>query len=651
MPEIGKIELGWKAIRELGIQSTGWLAIYRLGLMTGHYRRSLPKGTDYPNSGFDELVLLKTNAEKATLSNLLVVNKKILLSQAKEIVGGKFRPFSGEPTRLTLAPSGPFVHWTDFETGKSGFHFKDIKYAWEPGRFGWAYILARAYLLTGDEIYSLSFWKYFEQFDKSNSPFMGVNWISGQEVGIRLIGLSFAASIFKNSKHSTKARQQKLVSSLVNHAERINLTLSYARAQRNNHLLSEAAGLFTAGVTLPKHPQSSAWKKKGWNIFNQAIDDQIDEEGVFIQQSMNYHRLMLHDALWFNAVVARTGMALPETTRKKLGQSVRWLIAQMDASTGEAPNLGHNDGSNFLKLDCCEYSDYRPVVQAASIAFLGRRVLPNGIWDESCLWLGLDLKKNPIIDKTLNSQGSVYKLQKGKLKLFLRAATFYARPAHADQLHVDLWWDRFNFALDAGTYQYNLPDPWNNTLGKTLVHNTITVDEKDQMTWAGKFLWLDWAQARMLETSEPNSLKASHNGYRKLGIEHRRQVKLLSDHQAEILDEIIVPEQNRSEHAFWLQWLLPDIPWKLDQYSLSLTGGKPMPKARLTVECKVHGVQKEIDEIQVIRAGKNLSGKSKVSPILGWYSALYGQKIPAISFRACVHSKTSINFITRIDFS
>jgi hypothetical protein len=128
-------------------------------------------------------------------------------------------------------------------------------------------------------------------------------------------------------------------------------------------------------------------------------------------------------------------------------------------------------------------------------------------------------------------------------------------------------------------------------------------------------------------------------------------VKLLSDHEAEILDEIIVPEQNRSEHAFWLQWLLPDIPWKLDQSSLSLTGRKPMPKAKLTVECKVHGVLKEIDEIQVIRAGKNMNSNKKVSPILGWYSALYGQKIPAISFRACIHSKTSISFITWIDFS
>ena len=651
MPDIGRIQLGWKALQELGIKSTGWYAIYRLGLITGHYRRTLQKGNEYPNTGFSELVFFSNLPEKAILSDLLGTKKRILLNQAKEIVAGKFRPFSGEPAQLNLAPIGPLCHWTDFETGKSGFNFKDIKFVWEPARFGWAYILARAYLLTGDEDYSACFWKYFDQFDKSNPPFFGANWISGQEVGIRLIGLTFSANVLRNSKHSTQARQEELVSCLVNHAQRINLTLPYARAQRNNHLVSEAVGLYTAGVMLASHPLSSAWKKKGWDVFISAINDQIDNDGMFIQQSMNYHRLMLHDALWFHAMASISGMDLPEPIRKKLGNSVRWLIPQMDVATGQTPNLGHNDGSNFLKLDNCEYSDYRPVVQAGSIAFLGHRALPNGIWDESSLWLGLDLKKSPMFEKETISQDSVYKLQKGKLKLFLRSATFYARPAHADQLHVDLWWDSINIAKDAGTYQYNLPAPWTNTLGKTFVHNTVTVDEKDQMSWAGRFLWLDWAQAKIIKTTDSNSLKASHNGYRKLGIEHTRQVKLLSAHEAEVVDEMLVPEHNRNEHAFWLQWLLPDIDWKLDESSLSLTGRKPMPKIKLHVLCEVNGIPKEFDELQVIRAGKNLIGKSKVAPILGWFSPLYGQKIPSPSFRACIHSKKSITFFTHFSFS
>ena len=38
-----------------------------------------------------------------------------------------------------------------------------------------------------------------------------------------------------------------------------------------------------------------------------------------------------------------------------------------------------------------------------------------------------------------------------------------------------------NVALDAGTYSYNAPQPWANPLAQTAYHNTVTVDDLDQM--------------------------------------------------------------------------------------------------------------------------------------------------------------------------
>ena len=77
----------------------------------------------------------------------------------------------------------------------------------------------------------------------------------------------------------------------------------------------------------------------------------------------------------------------------------------------------------------------------------------------------------------------------------IRAGRYTRRPFQADQLHVDLWWQGINLARDAGTYLYNGPPPWNNGLAGTAVHNTVTVDHHDQMRRAGRFLWVDWAQA------------------------------------------------------------------------------------------------------------------------------------------------------------
>ena len=138
----------------------------------------------------------------------------------------------------------PF-HWTAYETGKAiipdsnfkNYPAQDIKFIWEPARFGWAIKLARAYHLTGDERYPQAFWRYFDEFHGGNPVNVGPHWISAQEVGLRLIALSFCDAMFASSRSSDGVRRTLLASSVASHAQRIMATLVYARAQNNNHLL------------------------------------------------------------------------------------------------------------------------------------------------------------------------------------------------------------------------------------------------------------------------------------------------------------------------------------------------------------------------------------------------------------------------------
>ena len=121
--------------------------------------------------------------------------KAALINEADEIIGGKFRMFDGEPVPLQLTFNEPLHHWTDYETGKapipysvleeySLFPIHDIKFIWEPARFGWAFTLGRAYHITQDEKYAEAFWKYFETFTDGNPPYLGPHWMNGQEVAI-----------------------------------------------------------------------------------------------------------------------------------------------------------------------------------------------------------------------------------------------------------------------------------------------------------------------------------------------------------------------------------------------------------------------------------------------------------------------------------
>ncbi len=202
--------------------------------------------------------------------------------------------FGGQPVELKLTFDQPLRHWTDYETGKapipkSQFPNSDIKFTWEPARFGWAYTLGRAYHLTQNETYAETFWKYFEIFTEANPPNLGPHWMNGQEVAIRLMALVWADQVFETAAASSAERRARLAASVAQHAARIPPTLIYARAQNNNHLVTEAAGLYTAGLALGH----AHWRALGWRWLNWAFRRQISGYGEYIQHSVNYHRVML----------------------------------------------------------------------------------------------------------------------------------------------------------------------------------------------------------------------------------------------------------------------------------------------------------------------------------------------------------------------
>ena len=214
--------------------------------------------------------------------------------------------FGSESVPIQLTFNEPLHHWTDYETGQtpipySQFPIHDIKFVWEPARFGWAFTLGRAYHITQDEKYAEAFWKYFETFTDGNHPTLGPHWMNGQEVAIRLMSLVWAAQVFQTASASSAERRERLVQSIARHAARIPPTLIYARSQNNNHLVTEFAALYTAGVVLDQ----PRWRELGWHWLNQALRAQISSYGEYIQHSTNYHRLMMQTALWVNSILRK----------------------------------------------------------------------------------------------------------------------------------------------------------------------------------------------------------------------------------------------------------------------------------------------------------------------------------------------------------
>jgi hypothetical protein len=278
-------------------------------------------------------------------------------------------------------------------------------------------------------------------------------------------------------------------------------------------------------------------------------------------------------------------------------------------------------------------------VQAAARVFL-RFQMPSGAWDELSLWLGLRAKEeayesNLYLTDHLHGHDSW---------AYLRAGEFRSRLGHMDQLHLDLWWRGLNIAQDAGTYLYNADPPWDNPLVSSLVHNTVTVDGRDQMTRGGRFMTLDWfpVYSKSLVSTDESVLgqvMAYHEGYP--GIRHERTVTAHADERWVVEDKLISEEP----HTYRLHWLLPDWEWELEIRELDIEIALQSPHGQ--VKIIFSGQQAAVS---LVRSGEVVFGQRDVQPFEGWFSPTYGEKMPALSLAFEVKSEGTTQYTSEFIF-
>nr|UXE41708.1 hypothetical protein Hi04_10k_c5966_00041 [uncultured bacterium] len=547
-------------------------------------------------------------------------------------------PLSGEQ-----APSDR--HWANIDD----FSFGDIKLIWEASRFSPVYALVRAYALTHDEKYPKAFWYLIEDWAAHNAPQAGPNWKCGQEAAFRLMTWCFGLYAFQHSLQTTPERISNLAAMIAVTAERIEANIDYALSQNNNHGISEAVGLFTVGFLFPEFRRAESWLTRGRELLESQARTQIYDDGAYVQHSMNYHRVMLHDYVWAMCLGEVKGAPFSEALYTRLLRSTEFLDAMTDPETGHVPNYGNNDGTQVLPLAECEYADFRPVLQASYYLCSRQRRFAPGPWDEPLVWLfgesALTSSMLPAEQHVISPSSGYYIMKGGESWAMIRCAEYCDRPAHADQLHVDLWWRGLNLAIDSGTYHYNAPPPWDTTFSGTAAHNTIAVDDQDQMRRFSRFLWLDWAKGQEIEHKKEGDFElwaGEHDGYRRLGVMHRREVERNRDSWT-IRDQLF----GRGEHTVRLHWLLADFTYEIDFGTGVIQLNTPKGSVQLHIEASAPS------QLSMVRAGVNIAGAESGEEFLtrGWTSPTYASKVPAISLALEVSGKLPIYFESRFEFA
>jgi len=475
-------------------------------------------------------------------------------------------PLGKEPPRWLANPltgielNNASLQWWkigDFESSTG-----DIKLVWEYSRMDWVIAFAQR-ARNGDENSLMRLNVWISDWLENNPPYFGHNWKCGQEASIRVIHLACAALILGQQSSTLQGLKQLIEL----HLARIAPTLSYAVAQNNNHGTSEAAALFIGGSWLANSGSHNGrkWENLGRLWLEDRANKLIENDGSFSQYSLNYHRMML-DTYSFVEVWRRQLSLRPFSSglRVKLASGTFWLSALVSRVTGDAPNLGANDGARLLPLTDVPYRDYRPTVQLAMALFAEKKAfLGEGSFNHNLEWLSVTMGKKEAQNQSsrLFSDGGYAVLHRNDTMVLFRYPQFRYRPGQADIFHIDLWHAGANVLGDAGTFSYNsIPDlSW--YFSGAPGHNIVQFDDRDQMPKLSRFLYGNWLEPHHLSSMNHNkdsvSISAGYVDYRKA--RHDREITLRDE------SVIIVDRVSGFNSKAILRWRLNSTNWSIQK--------------------------------------------------------------------------------------
>jgi Heparinase II/III-like protein len=226
-----------------------------------------------------------------------------------------------------------------------------------------------------------------------------------------------------------------------------------------------------------------------------------------------------------------------------------------------------------------------------------------------------------------------------------------AAHAHADALSVEVRHGGVDILADPATYCYHGEDRWRTYFRSTLAHNTIEMGGVDQSSSGGHFLWTRQAETRVLDadnalSGDVVSWCAEHDGYTVLDppVRHRRTVRLFrAARRLEIRDTVDTPDTagtlaRTGAHPYRIAYHLgPTVTAELDGSCVRLSW--PTPGGSHT------GGQLQLPE----QSAWSLV-RGRTDPVLGWYSAGFGEKEPSTTLLGEGRCQGSDEFVTVLRF-
>ena len=399
--------------------------------------------------------------------------------------------------------------------------YGDIKLIWEISRFPQVYYFINAYSIAKDDKYANACISQIIDWIDDNSYPKGVNYKCGQEISFRLFAWINAMEYF-NEFISTEY-ENKIVKNIYTSLLRVDANIDYAsKSVKNNHSLSEASGLLIGGLLFPQFKESKRFVDKGLKYLLNETEYQVYDDGSYIQHSFTYERLVI-DVLSFVFLVAKKKQFNIPKKLKDRHQKMIIFLNSFIQKNGWLPNYGSNDGTNLFPTDSSDYRDFRSSLNFA----IGK----SNFFDiESKESINL-IKKNEFND------GGYYILKNKKIFSFIRCHSYKDRPASNDMFHVDVWYKGQNIFCDSGSYSYNTDNNFKNNFKGVVGHNTIIINDTNQMGEVFNFGYSNWTKAEKIKFDRKKFVGNNYAYQKEFCIVQNREIKL-ENNELIVIDRI-----------------------------------------------------------------------------------------------------------------
>jgi hypothetical protein len=511
------------------------------------------------------------------------------------------------------------------------------KFVWEINRMQFLTAIALQYHQTKNQKYLLLFQSINQSWINENPYLIGVNWTSNIEINLRLITWFFCWDIMNvNYLINENNKFKKFVKETWIPMLYLHCKYSYEHPSKfssaNNHLISEATGLFIAS-SFWKFDESIKWKKYSKKILEREIIKQHTINGINREQAAEYIQFNIDFFLLAYIVAERTNNSFSDYYKAMLRNIFTYIYNLIDIS-GNIPRYGDGDeGYAFILGYENRHKNFKSLLTSGAIIFNNKefKSRSDGFDLKNEILFGQKGKEifDLISDQSANRRSKFYKddghfifrKEKYNQEVYLHfnvAPLGYlsiAAHGHADALSFSLHIDGNPILIDPGTYCYHSDPEWRTYFKGTLAHNTIRVDQKDMAINGGATLWIKHYNTKVSgaqHNSKVEFVRASHNGYSKYGVEHIRNINFLKDNNEFIITDFLNIKKNKN-HCFEVAFHIhPDVRIEKvneQNYKLNYNGSR---------------------EVQFL-FDNTLNPEIKngqLKPILGWYSPGFYKRVP-----------------------